>query len=1083
MLSKRIGLFGRSTQAGTTLGFVPLVVLVVGLLVSSTALGQSTAMLQGTVTDSKGAVLPNASVNVRNRSTSFERTTKTDNDGNYQIAALPVGIYTVEVKVQGFKTQVADQVTMEVAKTVVQNFQLEVGALSEQVLVSSDVPIVETATTSVGTVINQRTVQEIPLNGRHFVDLGLLIPGSVTPPQNGFLTAPLRGQGSFGLNTAGGREDTVNFMINGVNLNDMVQNQITFQPSINTVQEFKVDNSTFSAEYGRNSGAIANIATRSGTNEYHGELFEFLRNDALDARNFFERTTQPAPFKRNQFGFNVGGPINEPHFGEGGPVFSYKGKNRTFFFLSYEGLRQRQGLTISGVTVPTDGQRSAVTDPVILKLLPLIPRANVGTSGFSGSATAPVNLDQWTVDVSHNLSDNDRLHGYYAFQRDQRGEPTLQLNSIPGFGDTRRSRRQILTLNETHIFSSALVNEARFGFNRIHITFTPNAQLNPLDFGIKDGVTEPIGLPQMAITGSGLNFGGPTGFPQGRADTTFVVSDTLNYLRGNHSLKFGGEWRRFYNNNTNKDTGAFAFANMAAFLNGTANTFTATLGDVSSAIAQGALGMFVQDNYKVRSNLTLELGFRYDWLMSPTERYDRFVDYVPETNSLVQVNHGIAPVYHTNSKNFQPRVGFAWDPFKDGKTSIRGAYAILADQPVTNLVSPNATNPPFAISVALPANTTTQLSNATDPGHAAPGSTVSPTSSDPEFDNAYVQSWNLNLQREVGRGLGVTVGYFGTKGTHLRLTRNVNQTFLNGALNPVRRFPTVSSSSPIAAGVPLLNITFREGTGNSSYNALWVTANKRLARGLQFNASYTFSKSIDYNSQSSQGVTVQDSYDLRGDRGLSDFDARHRFVVSGLYELPFSGNQLKEGWQLSLITQSQSGNPVTLLAGNAGAIGAIPAANANSLTGLATLRPDITGPLAISPAAAVNGIGVQWFPNTVCDPRPGGSCPSGSAVLLPVSFVGGKTIYHFGSMGRNVVIGPRFNNTDLSLIKRTKLGEHQMIEFRWEVFDVFNHANFGQPGRIAQVGSTTFGVITNTRFPTGDSGSSRQMQFALKYKF
>lgn len=1070
MLSKRI---------------VPFLMLVAALLATSSALAQSTATVQGTITDSKGAVLPNATVIVKNRSTSAERTTQTDSNGNYQVAALPPGVYSIEVQIQGFKTGLADQVTLEVAKTVVQNFQMDVGAISEQVLVSSDVPVIETSTTSVGTVINQRTVQEIPLNGRHFVDLGLLIPGSVTPPQNGFLTAPLRGQGSFAINTAGNREDTVNFMINGINLNDMVQNQITFQPSINTVQEFKADNSTFSAEYGRNSGAIVNIATRSGSNEYHGELFEFLRNDFFDARNFFERTTQPAPFKRNQFGFNLGGPLNLLHFGEGGPTFGYKGKNKTFFFFSYEGLRQRQGLTISGVTVPTAAQRAGVTDPVIKALLPLIPLPNVGTNGFAGSATAPVNIDQWTLDLNHDIGVNDRVHGYYAIQRDERGEPTLQGNSIPGFGDTRQSRRQIFTLNETHTFGSAVVNEARFGFNRIHISFTPNAQLNPLDFGIKNGVNEAIGLPQMAITGTGLNFGGPAGFPQGRSDTTYVVSDTLSYLRGNHSFRFGGEWRRFYNNNTTKDTGNFAFANMAAFLNGTANTFAVTLGDVSSAIAQGALGVFVQDNWKVRTNLTFELGFRYDWLMSPTERFDKFVDYVPEINSLVRVNNGVAPVYHTNAKNLQPRLGFAWDPFKDGKTSIRGAYAILADQPVTNLVTGNAANPPFATAVALPANTTTQLTNAACPigCNAVPGATVSPSSSDPEFDNSYIQSWNLNVQREVKQGLAVTVGYYGSKGTHLRLTRNLNQTFLNAALNPVRPFPNLSASSPIEAGKPLLNITFREGTGNSNYNALWITANKRMARGLQFNASYTFSKSIDYNSQSSQGVTVQDSYNLRGDRGLSDFDVRHRFVISGLYELPFKGNQLKEGWQFSFIEQSQGGNPVTLLAGNAGAIGAIPAANANSLTGLATLRPDVTGPVTISPTAAATGIGVQWFPNLVCDPRPGGSCPSGATVVLPVQFIAGKTIYHFGSMGRNVIIGPSFHNTDLSLIKRTKIGERQMIEFRWEVFDVFNHANFGQPGRTAQVGSTAFGVITNTRFATGDSGSSRQMQFALKYKF
>jgi len=1064
--------------------FVPLLLVVAALLATSPALAQSTATLQGSVTDAKGAVLPNATVVIKNKSTSAERTVQTDGEGNYQMAALPVGVYTVEVRLQGFKTGVADQVTLEVAKTAVQNFQLDVGAITEQVLVSSDVPVIETATTSVGTVINQRTVQEIPLNGRHFVDLGLLIPGTVTPPQNGFLTAPLRGQGSFAINTAGNREDTVNFMINGINLNDMVQNQITFQPSINTVQEFKADNSTFSAEYGRNSGAIVNIATRSGANDYHGEFFEFLRNDYFDARNFFERTTDPAPFKRNQFGFNLGGPLSLPRFHEGGPSIGYNGKNKTFFFFSYEGLRQRQGLTISGVTVPTLAQRAAVTDPVIKQLLPLLPLPNVGANGFAGAATAPVNIDQGTLDVSHNIGINDRIHGYYALQRDERGEPTLQGNSVPGFGDTRQSRRQIFTLNETHTFGSAVVNEARFGFNRIHIAFTPNAQLNPLDFGIKNGVNEAIGLPQMAIGGSGLNFGGPAGFPQGRSDTTYVVSDTLSYLRGNHSFRFGGELRRFYNNNTGKDTGNFGFANMAAFLAGTANTFTVTLGDVSSAIAQGALGFFVQDNYKLRPNLTFELGFRYDWLMSPTERYDRFADFVPEINSLVRVNHGIAPVYHTNAQNLQPRLGFAWDPFKDGKTSIRGAYAILADQPVTNLVTGNAANPPFATSVALPANATTQLFNATDPGHAAPGSTVSPSSSDPEFDNGYIQSWNLNVQREVRPGLAVTVGYYGSKGTNLRITRNLNQTFLNAALNPVRPFPALSPNSPIAPGVPLLNITFREGTSNSNYNALWVTANKRMARGLQFNASYTFSKSIDYNSQSSQGVTVQDSYNLRGDRGLSDFDARHRFVISGLYELPFKGNQLKEGWQLSFIEQSQSGNPVTLLAGNAGAIGAnIPAANANSLTGLATLRPDVNGAIPISPTAAASGIGVQWFPNLVCDPRPGGSCPTGSTVVLPLQFINGKTIYHFGSMGRNVLIGPTFHNSDLSLIKRTKIKENQMIEFRWEVFDIFNHANFGQPGRTAQVGSTSFGVITNTRFPTGDSGSSRQMQFALKYKF
>ena len=1065
--------------------FAYLLVLALILISSAVVVGQSTATLKGTVTDEKGAVVPGAKVTATNQATSVERTSETDSEGNYQLAALPVGNYTIKVETQGFKTELVQNLAVEVGRTIERNFQLQVGTVAENISVTAEAPIIENATTSVGTVINQRTVQEIPLNGRHFVDLGLLLPGSVTPPQNGFLTAPLRGQGSFGLNTAGGREDTVNFMINGINLNDMVQNQITFQPSINTVQEFKADNSTFSAEYGRNSGAIVNIATRSGSNDFHGEFFEFLRNDALDARNFFNfcppglstcKNGGRPPFKRNQFGANIGGPIYLP---------GYRGKNKSFFFFSYEGLRQRQGLTLPTVSVPTDAQRAAVTDPAILKLLPLIPRSSTGLT--SGSATAPVDIDQWTVDISHTLSTKDRLHGYYAFQRDRRGEPTLQGNTIPGFGDTRQSHRQIFTLNETRTFGANVVNEARFGFNRIHILFSPNAKLNPVDFNIQDGVTDAIGLPQISVGGGGFNMGGPAGFPQGRSDTTYVLSDTLNYLRGNHSLKFGGELRRFYNNNTNRDTGTFTFANLAAFLAGNANGFTATLGDVSSAIAQGALGVFVQDNYKLRSNLTLELGLRWDWLMSPTERFNRFASYVPQTNSLVRVNNGVAPVYHTNWKNFQPRVGFSWDPFKDGKTSIRAAYAILSDQPVTNLVTGNASNPPFATTVALPlAIPTTKLTNAScNTGCVAvPGSTVSPSSSDPNFDNAYVQSWNVNIQREVKPGLAVTVGYFASKGTHLRLSRNVNQAFFNSALVSTRPFPALSATSPIAPGVPMLNVTFREGTGNSNYNALWITANKRLSSGLQFNASYTFSKSIDYNSQSSQGVTLQDSFNLRGDRGPSDFDARHRFVISGLYEIPFKKDRAIGGWQLSLIVQSQSGNPINLLAGNVGALaGGIPAANANSLTGLATLRPDVGGQIVIAPTAATTGNGVQWFPNLVCDPRPGGTCPAGAVAVLPVAFIGGKTIYHFGNIGRNTVTGPGFNNTDFSLIKRTKIGENKLIEFRWEVFDIFNHANFGQPGRTAQIGSTSFGVITSTRFPTGDSGSSRQMQFALKFKF
>jgi len=1017
-----------------------------------TVFAQSSATLQGTVSDQKGALMPKAKVVVHNQATGLERTAETDDEGNYQVAALPVGVYRLEVQAPGFQTQVVNDFSVEVARTITQNFQLTVGGIEQQVSVVSDAAVIESSTTSVGTVINQRTVQEIPLNGRHFVDLGLLIPGSVTPPQNGFLTAPLRGQGSFAFNTAGNREDTVNFQINGINLNDMVQNQITFQPSINTVREFKVDNSTFSAEYGRNSGGIVNIATQSGGNSFHGELFEFLRNEALDARNFFSATKPP--FKRNQFGGNLNGPII---------------KNKAFFFFSYEGLRQRQGLTFnSGVLTATE--RANVTDAVSRRLLDFIPTVNSGINRFIGAGTAPVNIDQWTGDVTYALGDNDTLHGYYVFQKDFRGEPNLQGNTIPGFGDTRQSHRQVFTLNETHIFGPALANEVRFGFNRINITFTPNNPIDPSSLGINVGINQPIGLPQIAIGGIALNFGGPSNFPQGRADTTFVVSDTLSYQRGNHSFKIGGEFRRFYNNNFNLDTGTFSFANVAAFQSGTGNAFAITLGDRSNAIGTGALGLFIQDNYKLRPGLTLELGFRYDWNMTPTERFDRFVVFDPATASLRRVGTDIDEIYEQNNKNFQPRVGIAWDPTGAGKTVVRAAYGITVDQPVTNTVTGPAANPPLATPLSFTGSINLATARAT-----AGAAGLAPATIAHDFKNANVQSWNLNVQHQLTPSFAVMVGYFGSKGTHLRISRNINQ-----PVNGVRPFVRLSASSPIAPNTLLGNITQIESTSNSSYNALWATATKRLSRNFQFNASYTWSKSIDYNSLNSQGVVVQDSYNLRGDRGLSDYDARHRFVISGLYELPWRGNRLVEGWQLGTIIQLQSGNPINILAGNplaipGTAIGA--GAGIATFTGIASVRPDLIG------NPQILGTPNQWFSNTVCDPRAPTGCPSGSVFALPVTLSGTTNVYHFGSMGRNVLIGPGFNNVDFSITKNTKLTESVRMQFRAEFFDIFNHANFGQPGRTAQVGSTAFGLISGTRFPTGDSGSSRQIQFAVKLLF
>jgi len=426
-----------------------------------------------------------------------------------------------------------------------------------------------------------------------------------------------------------------------------------------------------------------------------------------------------------------------------------------------------------------------------------------------------------------------------------------------------------------------------------------------------------------------------------------------------------------------------------------------------------------------------ELGLRYEWNITPTERNDRFIVFDPQTLSLLRVGQQIDELYHQNNKNLEPRVGFAWDPFGDGKTSVRAGYAISVDQPPTNVAFGRSANPPFAVPLTFTGPI--RLDNAIT--LALPAG-LAPQTVDHGFNNAYLQSWNLNVQRELTPRLALMLGYLGSKGTHLTLRRNINQ-----PVNGVRPYPVLSASSPILPGVQLGNIPQAESTGNSSYNALWISAIHRPSQGLEFNASYTWSRSLDYNSRSLQDVVVQDSYNLRGDRGLSDFDVRHRCVASAIYDLPFRGNQFIEGWQLAAIVQAQSGNPVNIVTGD-GSVNGIPN----------TLRPNIDGPVTII------GTVERWFETSVF-----------------------KQVSAFGNIGRNVVIGPRFDNVDLSVIKTTQLSERVRLQFRAEVFDLFNHPNFGQPGNV--VGTPAFGRIINTRFPTGESGSSRQIQFALKIVF
>jgi len=1033
--------------------------------------GQSTATLQGLLTDSQGAVMPGVTVTIRNVATGIERTTVSDNAGQYVAASLPPGHYAVVAHLEGFKDQ-NGETDLGPAQTIVLNLKLGLASLSENVTVTGSSPLIDTATTSVGQAMAEKTVQEIPLNGRHFVDLGPLMPGGSTSPQNAGLSAPLRGQGSFSFMSAGNRETSVNMMLNGINLNDLSNSQVTFQPSINTVSEFKVDNSTFSAEYGRNSGAIVNVATRSGANQMHGEAFDFYRDDQFDSRNYFNppsidssgNTTQQSLFNRKQFGVNLGGAVV---------------KNRSFYFGSYEGLRHEQGVDLNSGTL-TDAQRAGVTDPTAKNLLQYIPKANdlTGTRAIS-SPLAPVTIDQYTIDSRNNLRQSDDLHFYYAFQKDSRLESNAQGQTVAGFPDRRGGHRQIMTVNETHIFNSALVNEVRAGYNRISITFIPQTLVDTNALGINVGqTTMPVALPAITISGPGLNFGGPGGFPSGREVTTFAVGDTATYLHGKQIIKFGGEARRVKHYGFSQNPGTFTYPSVTAFQQGFGSAFATTLGTQAFNAYVNAIGAFVQDSVSLGANVKLDLGLRYDYLPSPTEGDDKLVAFDPATQSLLQINGpgGFTQVTK-NGSDFQPRVGIIWNPTGDGKTVVRGAYAVMVNQSNTGYFTGETGNPPIVTPLSAQASGTAasniKLDNAINGAGAATSS--APAFTDPNFLPGRMQSWNVNVEREIGR-MGVMVGYFGSHGDRQRIPINLNQFTTPGGTT--RPYPKLSATSPILPGAALGNITEATSLGWSNYKGLWVTANHHLSHGLQISGSYTLAKSTDTNSYDGT-LTAQDNTNLAGSVGASDFDVRHRVSVNASYELPFHGNRLKDGWQIVVVEQAQTGNPFNIVT------------NITTITGTATVRPDLVGTLpsiVATPNNDKNGFPVsyQWFDGqtTVCDPRiaagAAGACTSSSVFALPYNAAG---VAHFGNLGRNVMYGPGFGNTDLSFIKNIKLVGSSRAQFRVEMFNLFNQGNLGQPGRTAAVGSTSFGVISNTRFPTGDSGSARQIQFAAKFLF
>ncbi len=1080
-------------------------------LLAAGALGgwaQSTASLSGTVTDPSGAVVPNAQVTVHSLATGLDRVVKTDSAGLYEVPSLQPGDYKVQATASGFSNYTLAKITLDVDRAVTVNMNLAVSSAGETVHVESAVQEIEAQTITVGQVIDNTAVQELPLNGRHFLDLTVLTPGGVVADTNGSLTAASRGLGANSFLTAGNREDSVNFQINGINLNDISQNQITFQPSISTTSEFKIDNSTFSAQYGRSDGSIVTVATRSGTDKFHGEAFDYFRNEALDARNYFNRGFNPAtglaliagtgdkaPLKRDNFGGSVGGPVWRKH---------------TFFYGSYEGLRQHQGILLNN-GVFSQAQQTAIAanataEPIAAKLAALIPLPNSG-SNYVSFTPGPVNIDQYTGDGLHEISSSDSLHAFYAFQKDVRTEPSLQGDTLPGWGDHRAAHRQIFTLSETHIFNPEVVNEARLGFNRIAIAFNPANTIDPTSVGLGDGLSGPKGLPQIMVsdigTGVGMTFGGPSGFPQGRDDTTGVLSDTVTMLKGKSTINWGGEFRRYLVASFTGNIGSLTFSSTPNdFELDQATVFSIQPNIVSSRVYADSTGAFVQDNYKLTPNLTIEVGFRFEWNGTPVEGANRFTIFNPSTVTLTQVGtNGLAAnsAYKQNY-NYEPRLGFAWDMFGSGKSVLRGGYAYLVDQPVSGVVTALASNPPFSTAVSYNSATPIPLSSLYA---SAAASGISLYAVNPNYKNAYIQSFNLNLQQALPWGLVAQAYYDGSVGRHLEIEDNLNQVVGATSATQVHPFTALAANSPIRPGGAIAsNIGYRNSNAYSNYNAMWLVLGKNMSNGLEFNMNFEWSKSMDINSLGSQGAlsaaggAPEDSTRPALNYGPSDFDVRKHFAGTAIYELPFKRNDLVRGFRLEAILQYQTGNPVNITAGSS---------SFNGITGIP--RPTQLGPVVRSKQQLAGSGNVTLFQSTglgyggmICDttnytsacsleilatqstpnPNPNSLClaPATSATGATGCVV---TYTGLGTMERNSFTGPGFADLDMSGEKETKLFEGLSFTLRADAFDILNHPNFGQPSGNTQ--SSAFGQISATRFATSDGGSSRQLQISGKFTF
>ncbi len=1082
----------------------PFAILSLCLLVTTVALAQdTTGTIEGTVTDKTASAVAGAHVVALNTETGFTKEATAAADGFYRLLLLPVGRYSVTVSAPQFATLVRGPIQVNVSQTVRLNTQLELRSLAETVTVTGGAQLVDTSTNALGRIVSGRELVDLPLNGRNFTQLGLLQTG-VAPLTAGVVTAggSLRQGQAYAVN--GMRPEQNMYLVDGAQNVNRMDGGYALKLPVEAIAEFRILTQSAPPEYGGTGGATTSVVTRSGGNQFHGNLYEFLRNDQFDARNFFSEEVEP--LKQNQFGGTAGGPIK---------------KDRLLFFGYYEGFRNEQGTTTTA-TVPTAKERqgdfsemgtplinfaaggvpipgnqipAAAINPVSRNVVNLYPLGNVSPSIYRATLVGNNVLDSAGGRLDFNLSPNDQIFGRYSYSGGHNINPiSVRGTDVPGFPTRDDLSTHAATLSSTHIFSPSLTNLARGTFLQHVFFFDQRLNQTPpsaLGFGYTSSNEVGQGPPFFNISGYTPIGGAITG-PRNTTQNTFEVQDGLTWTKSSHLIKVGGEIRRtgidmFQSIAPNAFfvfAGTFPTNNaMANLLLGAPVTFYQGLGDFGRQVSVWGLGAYAQDEWRLGPRVTLNYGLRYERINPFTEAEDRLNGFIPGMKSTVRPDApvglvfpgdpGIARGIARSANAFMPRAGFAWDPTGRGVWSVRASYGLFYDQ----FQNGSGTASQVAIS-ATPWAQFNQFSGAglnfQNPylGRPvpAPNTFVRPSTVfalDAEARPPSVQNWNVSVQRSLLEKFLVEVRYVGAAGENLPRNVEANPAVYGPgatAQNADRRrlyanCPADGGTCDFSTIAMLRNIT------KSSYQAGQASISRRFSDGIAFNVSYWYSRTYDYLSAmnlsgaaakplAGENDLAQNPFDLDAEYGPSLFDARHRFVASASWQptisprAPAAVRAIFGGWQLNGIATHNSGTPFTVSDSANVAL----QANSPPISGFPASRPDLVGDPNGGPRTVDEWISRSAFRR------------------LSIQTEAGQ----FGNAGRNIARGPSYTNVDMSLVRDFQISGEVRMQFRAEVFNVANHPNFGLP--VADLNSVNFGRIFSAAAP-------RLWQFGFKVIF